>query len=92
MNFSPLLPADCQGNNKSFPWNQTNDGEPESFGSDCCSSPVQNIDGVLICSCCGEACEEVFESEEAFEERMADEENWAEAGRYEDRFEEERYS
>lgn len=90
MNFDSYLPADCQGNNKSFPWNHADLGEPESKGSDCCEANVKEVDGVIICCSCGEACEEVFESEEELQERIQDEEEWREADLAESRFEAER--
>ena len=76
MNYTPYLPADCQGNNPSFPWNHKEiEGEPESKGSDCCEAGIKEEDGVIKCLACGEACEEVFESEEDLQERLEDEEN-----------------
>lgn len=59
---------------------------PESLGSNCCESEVYELDGVIICTACGEPDEEVFETEEEdededdginFEEMSAREQNEA---------------
>lgn len=87
MNYDPYLPADCQGNNPSFPWNQKDLGEPESLGSDCCEASVKEEDGVIRCCECGEACEETFETDEQVAEREEDERASYEEGQAEAKWE-----
>lgn len=48
-------------------------GDPESKGSNCCEASVKEIDGVIICTCCCEPAEEVFEDDEEMEERLLEE-------------------
>lgn len=69
------LPADCQGNDSRFPWNQEDfEGEPQSKGSECCGASVQNAEGFLICSECGYPAEEQFETDEEMCDRVSKEE------------------
>lgn len=76
MGFDPHLPADCQGNDPSFPWNQEDLSEAESLGSECCCATVR--DG--ICMECKEHADEMFETDDQIRERESDErEAWLEA-------------